>query len=50
MNYPSSKDASKKIVKNNPIIGFNVLYAKKKNYILPTFQNISQILKKRSFF
>ena len=38
INYPSGKDCSKS-AKNNPIIAPHVLYAEKKKYILPTFQN-----------
>ena len=42
INYRSEKDDSKKIEKTNLTIAFNVLYAKKRKYILPTFQNITQ--------
>ena len=41
INFPSEKDDWKKIKKNNVTIALNVLYAKKKKYILPMFQNIT---------
>ena len=50
MNFPSEKDDWKKIENNNPTIALNVLYAKKKRYILPLFQNIIQIMKSKLFF
>ena len=49
LNFPSQKDDSKKIQKNNRTIAPNVLYAKQK-YILLMFQNISQIVKNKLFF
>ena len=44
MNYPSRKDASIKSEKNRLIIVVNVS-KKKKNYVLPTFQNFKTQLK-----
>ena len=40
-NFPSEKDDWKKIEKNNVTFALNVLYAKKKKYILLMFQNIT---------
>ena len=39
-----------KIMKNNEHIALNVLYSKKKKYILLMFQNITQIAKSKLFF
>ena len=39
-----------KIRKNNVIIALNVCMLKKKKYILLMFQNITQIMKIKSFF
>ena len=39
-----------KIMKNNEHIALNVLYSKKKKYILLMFQNITQIAKSNLFF
>ena len=50
INYPSEKDNSKKIDKNNLTIALNVLHAKKEKYILPMFQNITPIVKKSYSF
>ena len=50
INYPSEKDDQKKFEQNNLTVALNVLYAKKKKYILPTFQNITQIVKNKLFF
>ena len=49
LNFPSQKDDSKKIEKNNRTIAPNVLHAKQK-YILLKFQNITQIVKNKLFF
>ena len=50
VNYLSGKVYRKKVEKNNPSIVLNVLYVKKMNiYILPTFQNITQTMKNKSF-
>ena len=51
INYPSEKDYWKKIEKNDAITVINVLYVKKKKkkYILPTFQNITQSVKNKLF-
>ena len=52
INYPSRKDDwEKKLEKNNPTIALLTCYRLEKwIYILPTFQNTTQIMKKRSFF
>ena len=50
INFPSEKDDWKKSEKNNVAIALNVLYAKKKKYILLMFQNITQIVKNRLLF
>ena len=50
INYPSEKDDWKKNMKNNVKIALNVLYSKKKKYILLMFQNITQIAKSKLFF
>ena len=50
INYASEKDDWKKIMKNNEHIALNVLYSKKKKYILLMFQNITQIAKSNLFF
>ena len=39
-----------KFEKNNAKIPLNLLYAKKKKYILLMFQNINQIAKNKLFF
>ena len=49
-NYPSEKDDLKKFVKNNGTIVLNVLYVKKEKYILPMFQNITQIVENKLYF
>ena len=49
INSPSEKDDWKKFEKNNvTIVLFCML--KKKKYILPVFQNITQIVKNKLFF
>ena len=48
INFLSKKDDWKKLEKNT--IAPNVLYAKKKKYILLMFQNITQIVKNKLFF
>ena len=40
----------KKLEKNNVTTALNVLYAKKKKYILLIFQNITQTVTSRLFF
>ena len=50
INFPSEKDYLKKFEKKNRTIAHNVFYAKKKKYILPMFQNITQIVKNKLFF
>ena len=50
-NCPPEKHDRKKLEKNNLTNALNVLYAKnEKKYILPTFQHITQSMKKKSFF
>ena len=44
-NFPSEKDDWKKIEKDSIAVVHNVLYAKKKKYMLLIFQNISQLVK-----
>ena len=43
IKFPSEEDDWKKFEKINVTIPFNILYAKKKKYILFMFQNITQI-------
>ena len=43
--FPSEKDDWKKIEKDSIATVHNVLYAKKKKYMLLIFQNISQLVK-----
>ena len=50
ISFPSEKDTWKKFEKNNLTIALNVLYAKKKKYILFIFQNIAEIVKRKLFF
>ena len=45
IGFPSEKNDSKNIEKNNVAIGLHVLCAKKNKHILFLFQNISQIMK-----
>ena len=48
--YSSEKhDNWKKSEKNDPRNAFNMLYVKKWIYILPTFQNTTQIMKDQLF-
>ena len=49
INYPSEKDARKKLKKNNLTIALNVFMLKKKIHILPMFQNIIQSVKNKLF-
>ena len=49
ISVPSEKNDWKKFEKNNVSIAFNVLYVKKEKYTLLVFQNITQIMKKKSF-
>ena len=44
INHPSEKDDWKKIEKNNVTVALHVLF-KKKEHIMPMFQNITQIVK-----
>ena len=44
INHPSEKDDWKKIEKNNLTVPLHVLF-KKKEHIMPMFQNITQIVK-----
>ena len=46
IKFPSEEDDWKKFEKINVTIPFNILYAKKKKYILFMFQNITQMVKK----
>ena len=48
--FHKKKDDWKKFEKNNLKITLNILYAKKKKYILRMFQNITQIMKNKLFF
>ena len=48
MNFSSEKDDQKKIEKNNKTI--DVLYPRKKKYILLMFENITQTMKNQLFF
>ena len=55
-NFPSGKDDRRRLEKNNPTIALNALCVKKikillyiKIYILPTFQNTTQIMSKTFF-
>ena len=50
INFLSEKDDWKKFEKNNATYDLNVLYVKKKKYILPMLQNITQIVKNKLFF
>ena len=50
INFPSEKNDWKKVQKNNVSIAIIDFYAKKKNYILLMFQNITQIVKSNLFF
>ena len=50
INSPSEKDNWKKFEKNNVTTVLNVLYAKKKKYILLMFQDITQVVKDKFFF
>ena len=51
INFSSGKNEWKKLEKNYLTISLNMLHAKrKKTYILPTFENISQIVKNKLFF
>ena len=50
MNFSSEKDDWKKIEKNNKTIAVNVLYPRKKKYILLMFENITQAMKNTLFF
>ena len=50
INYPSEKNYWKKFKKNNLTITLNVLHAKKRNYALPVFQKLTQIVKSKLFF
>ena len=47
IKFPSEEDDWKKFEKINVTIPFNILYAKKKKYILFMFQNITQMVKKQ---
>ena len=48
INYLSENDDWKKFKKNNLVIALNVLMLKTSKYTLPTFQNTTQIVKKKS--
>ena len=48
--FPSEKDDWKKFEKNNRTILSIFCMLKKKKYILPMFQNITQIVKIKLFF
>ena len=50
INYQSEENDWKQFEKNNQLIALNTLFAKKKKYILPTFQTITQIVKSKLFF
>ena len=51
INYPSKKVEYEKFGKNNPTTALNVFRKlKKKKFILPTFQNITQSIKNKLFF
>ena len=51
INYPSKKVEYEKFEKNNPTTALNVFRKlKKKKFILPTFQNITQSIKNKLFF
>ena len=50
INYPSEKDDSKTIGKNNVTITLNIFYAKKEKYITLMFQNKIQIAKNKVFY
>ena len=50
INFPSEKHGWKKIEKNNVTITLNVLYVKKKKYILLMFQKTTQIVISKLFF
>ena len=45
IKFPSEKNDQKKFEKNNVTVALNVLYAKKKKYILLMLQNRTQIVK-----
>ena len=47
INYLSENDDWKKFKKNNLVIALNVLMLKTSKYTLPTFQNTTQIVKKK---
>ena len=49
-NYPSKENDRKQFGKDNETIALNILPAKKKKYILPTFQTITQIVKNKLLF
>ena len=50
ISFPSEKDDWKKFKKDTVTIALSFSHAKKKKYILLMFQNITQILKKKSLF
>ena len=50
MNNTSEKVDWKKFKKNILTTGLNVFMLKKKKYILPMFQNITEIVKNKLFF
>ena len=50
MNFSSEKDDWKKIEKNSKTIALNVLYPRKKRYILLMIENITQTMKNKLFF
>ena len=50
INFQPEKDDWKKFEKNNVKIALNLLYAKKKKYILLMFQNITQIVNNKLLF